>query len=40
MCYDEEQDLVFCHMCVKAYKEKKLTTDNLDLTSIANDFCF
>ena len=37
--YDEEQDLVFCHTCVKAYKEKKLTSSsNLDPCFISRGF--
>ena len=37
--YDEEQDLAFCHTCVKAYNEKKFTTShNLDPSFLSRGF--
>lgn len=36
--YDESNDLAFCYLCTKAYKEKKLTVGNVDKAFILNGF--
>ena len=36
--YDECQDIVFCYLCVKAYREKKLSSGLIDLSFISNGF--
>ena len=37
--YDENKDVAFCHLCLKANKEKKLTVANADKAFITNGFC-
>ena len=37
--YDEERDLAFCHTCIKAYREKKLTSaHNVDPSFILRGY--
>ena len=38
--YDEERDVAFCHTCIRAYKEKKITWNagNLDPAFISSGY--
>ncbi len=38
LLYDESHDVVFCHLCVKAYQEKKLSSGSIDHSFICNGF--
>ena len=37
--YDEKNDLVFCHICMVAYRDGKLNSANLDKAFITHGFC-
>ena len=36
--YDEQSDTCYCYLCMKAYKEKKLFQNTIDLSFIAKGF--
>ena len=36
--YDEAKDLAFCHLCMLAYRDGKLRSQNLDKAFIINGF--
>ena len=36
--YDEQSDTCYCYLCMKAYKEKKLFQNTIDLPFIAKGF--
>ena len=36
--YNESNDVAFCYLCIKAYRDKKLTVSNADKVFITNGF--